>query len=78
MSTTCEVLCINSVINMKLVVRGQYLKLALSFETVILRQGYGAYVHFYVALVQPPSNTMVAADDNTTVPSAHCSATHTV
>ena len=32
-----------------------------------------AKVHFYVALVQPPSNTMAAADDGTAMLSAHCS-----
>ena len=52
----------------------QYLKLVSVFETLILSQRMvRAYVHFYVALVQPPSNTMAMAamDDGSTMPSAH-------
>ncbi len=33
--------------------------------------GVQVNVHFHVAQVQPPSNTMAAANDGTTVPLAH-------
>ena len=49
------------------------------FETIVLTQlMMRGYINLYLALVQPPSNTMAAVDDGTTVPSAHRSAPYSV
>ena len=46
----------------------------VGYVVVLSQRMVHANVHFYVALVQPPSNTMVAANDGTAVLSAHRSA----